>query len=49
VESLEVAGGGWGHAIGMCQVGAMGRARAGHTYDQILRAYYTGVELRRLY
>jgi stage II sporulation protein D len=49
VESLEVSGGGWGHAIGMCQVGAMGRARAGHRYDQILRAYYTGVEVRRLY
>lgn len=49
VESLEVHGGGWGHAIGMCQVGAMGRARAGHNYSEILRAYYTGVELARLY
>lgn len=49
VESLEVHGGGWGHAIGMCQVGAMGRARAGQSYSEILRAYYTGVELRRLY
>jgi stage II sporulation protein D len=33
----------------MCQVGAMGRARAGQTYGQILRAYYTGVDVRRLY
>jgi stage II sporulation protein D len=49
VQQLEVRGGGWGHAIGMCQVGAMGRARAGHTHEQILRAYYTGVELQRLY
>jgi stage II sporulation protein D len=49
VESLEIRGGGWGHAIGMCQVGAMGRARAGQTYGQILRAYYTGVDVRRLY
>jgi stage II sporulation protein D len=49
VQSLEVRGGGWGHAIGMCQVGAMGRARAGQTYSQILRAYYTGVDIRRLY
>ncbi|MGH7465061.1 MAG: SpoIID/LytB domain-containing protein [Longimicrobiales bacterium] len=49
VESLEVRGGGWGHAIGMCQVGAMGRARAGQSYSEILRAYYTGVEVRRLY
>ena len=49
VESLDIHGGGWGHAIGMCQVGAMGRARAGHSYSEILRAYYTGVEVRRLY
>jgi stage II sporulation protein D len=49
VESLEVHGGGWGHAIGMCQVGAMGRARAGQSYDEILTTYYTGVELTRLY
>ncbi|HEX6135331.1 MAG TPA: SpoIID/LytB domain-containing protein [Longimicrobiales bacterium] len=49
VESLEIRGGGWGHGIGMCQVGAIGRARAGHRYSEILRAYYTGVEVRRLY
>jgi stage II sporulation protein D len=49
VTALEIRGGGWGHAIGMCQVGAMGRARAGHDYDQILRAYYSGAQLTRLY
>jgi stage II sporulation protein D len=49
LEALEIRGGGWGHAIGMCQVGAMGRARAGHSYRDILRAYYTGVDIRRLY
>jgi stage II sporulation protein D len=49
VEELEIRGGGWGHAIGMCQVGAMGRARAGQTHEQILKAYYTDVELQRLY
>ena len=49
ITALEIDGGGWGHAIGMCQVGAMGRARAGHSYSEILRAYYTGVEVRRLY
>jgi stage II sporulation protein D len=49
VAELEVHGGGWGHAIGMCQVGAINRARAGQSHSQILRAYYTGIELRRLY
>jgi stage II sporulation protein D len=49
VTALEISGGGWGHGIGMCQVGAMGRARAGQTFTEILQAYYRGVEIRRLY
>lgn len=49
VETLAIHGGGWGHGIGMCQVGAMGRARAGHSYEQILTTYYSGTELQRLY
>jgi stage II sporulation protein D len=49
VNTLEIRGGGWGHAIGMCQVGAINRARAGQSHSQILRAYYTGVQLERLY
>jgi stage II sporulation protein D len=49
VSELEIRGGGWGHAIGMCQVGAINRARAGQSHAQILRAYYTGAELQRLY
>jgi stage II sporulation protein D len=49
VVSLEIRGGGWGHAIGMCQVGAMARARAGQRYDQILSAYYTDTRVSRLY
>lgn len=42
-------GRGWGHGVGMCQVGAYGLARAGLSYDRILKAYYTGIELTRLY
>lgn len=49
VVSLNVRGGGWGHGVGMCQVGAMGRARAGQTYREILAAYYTDTGIRRLY
>lgn len=49
VMRLAVDGGGWGHAIGMCQVGAMGRARAGHSYRDILLAYYTGTSIDRVY
>jgi stage II sporulation protein D len=38
-------GRGWGHGVGMCQVGAYGMAQRGHTYKEILLHYYTGVEL----
>jgi stage II sporulation protein D len=41
----RVYGGGNGHGAGMAQTGAVGMARAGHTYDQILKKYYTGIVL----
>ena len=40
-------GKGWGHGIGMCQVGAYGMAFRGWTYDKILKNFYTGVEITR--
>ena len=40
-----VSGKGYGHGVGMSQYGAYGMARAGYTYDEILRHYYTGIEL----
>lgn len=39
-------GRGWGHGVGMSQVGAYGLARMGWTFDEILKYYYTGVELK---
>src|SRR5688572_15197423 len=39
------SGKGWGHGVGMSQYGALGLANGGATYDQILRHFYTGVEL----
>jgi stage II sporulation protein D len=38
-------GRGWGHGVGLCQSGAYGMALAGSSYDQILRHYYTGIEI----
>jgi stage II sporulation protein D len=35
--------------VGMCQWGALGRARAGFTYQSILLAYFPGVEITRTY
>ena len=49
LSRLEVNGAGWGHGIGMCQFGALGRARAGHSYRDILTAYYSGTRVDRLY
>lgn len=49
VGRLRARGGGWGHGVGMCQVGAMGRARAGQDYRRILTAYYRGAEITKLY
>lgn len=40
-----VRGHGWGHGVGMSQWGAINMAKKGFTYDQILKHYYTGVQL----
>ena len=42
VRSLVLNGGGNGHGIGMCQTGAIGRARAGQDFRTILATYYPG-------
>ena len=49
IVALDIVGGGWGHGVGMCQVGAMGRARAGHGYREILEAYYPGAAVAAVY
>ncbi|MGH7669857.1 MAG: hypothetical protein ACRENQ_10235, partial [Gemmatimonadaceae bacterium] len=38
-------GRGYGHGVGMCQWGAIGRARAGQDFRTILRTYYPGITL----
>jgi stage II sporulation protein D len=49
IERFVITGKGWGHGVGLCQVGAFGMAQAGSTYEQILQHYYTGVGLERAY
>ena len=44
----QFTGRGWGHGVGLCQVGAYGMARRGHDYRAILAHYYSGVTLARL-
>jgi stage II sporulation protein D len=49
VLGMTLYGRGWGHGVGMCQVGAYGMALDGATYGEILAKYYKGIELKRLY
>jgi stage II sporulation protein D len=49
VTGFVFVGRGWGHGVGMCQFGAYGLAKQGLSVDQILKTYYTGIELTRLY
>ncbi|HXV85504.1 MAG TPA: SpoIID/LytB domain-containing protein [Gemmatimonadales bacterium] len=46
---LVAAGAGWGHGVGMCQWGAIGRSRAGQDYTTILATYFPGTRLERWY
>jgi stage II sporulation protein D len=48
VSNLTVNGRGYGHGIGMCQWGAIGRARAGQNYQTILETYYPGTTIGRI-
>jgi peptidoglycan hydrolase-like amidase len=49
IASFTFHGRGWGHGVGLCQVGAFGMARAGHSYEEILKTYYPGVEIKKAY
>ncbi len=48
VSSLTIDGRGYGHGIGMCQWGAIGRARAGQNFRTILETYYPGTTIGRI-
>jgi stage II sporulation protein D len=49
VLGMTMYGRGWGHGVGMCQVGAFGMALDGASYADILKKYYRGIELTKLY
>ena len=49
VESFTFSGRGWGHGVGLCQVGAYGMAVAGSKYPDILKKYYSGIKLDKIY
>ena len=44
-----LTGAGWGHGVGLCQIGAAVMGEQGYKYDQILLHYYTGATIEKLY
>jgi SpoIID/LytB domain protein len=48
-DGFAIRGAGFGHGVGMCQMGAIGMASAGKSHTQILAHYYRGSHLHRLY
>ena len=49
ITFVSIIGGGNGHGVGMCQNGAIGMARQGHSHDMILSHYYPGTSLEKRY
>lgn len=49
VVAYEMSGGGYGHGAGMSQNGAKSMAAQGKTYEEILKFFYEGIELKKLY
>jgi len=49
ISHFIFTGRGWGHGVGLCQVGAYGLAQRGATYRQILNKYYPGTKIGKLY
>lgn len=49
IVTVTFVGTGYGHGVGMCQCGAIGHSRNGWLYDDILKHYYTNVEIKKLY
>ena len=48
-RGFRLSGAGWGHGVGLCQIGAASLADAGAGYERILGHYFAGTVLRRLY
>ena len=49
VTGYTFTGRGWGHGVGMCQYGAYGLAKMGVKYDEIVKHYYSGVDVTKAY
>ena len=48
-QRFVITGAGWGHGVGLCQIGAAVMSDEGFSYDNILLHYYRGAEIKKLY
>ena len=48
-KGFRLKGKGWGHGVGLCQIGAAVMGQKGYTYEQILLHYYRHAEIKRIY
>ena len=48
-QTIILNGKGWGHGVGMCQIGAAVMGHQGYSYQEILSHYYPGAEIRQIY
>ena len=48
-DRFILTGAGWGHGVGLCQIGAAVMSTQGYNYDQILLHYYRGAEIKKIY
>jgi SpoIID/LytB domain protein len=49
ISRFILQGGGWGHGVGLCQIGAAVMASKGFKAEEILTHYFTGAEVQKLY
>ena len=48
-QNFTIYGAGWGHGVGLCQIGAAYMASKGYQFDEILFHYFRGTKLKKLY
>lgn len=48
-RTFKIIGAGWGHGVGLCQIGAAVMGAEGYAYDKILLHYYRGAEIKKIY
>ena len=48
-QGYRIVGAGWGHGVGLCQIGAAVMGEQGYSYDDILLHYYPGADIKKIY